>query len=170
MCSTVPRHTNATALCSSPVDSALGSESDDLGSSPGWGKALRCAGKKKMQALLLGWAKSIYYSLPHYFCDIIPGFKLYSTPPHASPSSSSSSSSSSLLAKRRDCFIKSATSFESIQPKDESSSSNRFGLRFLSSSPSQYESKDSSLNNKKTIFDHQAFDNMCNVACSAGIL
>ena len=33
-------HTNATALSSSPVVSALGSESDDPGSSPGWGKAL----------------------------------------------------------------------------------------------------------------------------------
>ena len=33
-------HTNATALFSSSVVSALGSESDDLGSSPGQGKAL----------------------------------------------------------------------------------------------------------------------------------
>ena len=33
-------HTNATALSSSPVVSALGSESDDTGSSPGRGKAL----------------------------------------------------------------------------------------------------------------------------------
>ena len=33
-------HTNATALFSSPVVSALGSESDDPGSSPGRGKAL----------------------------------------------------------------------------------------------------------------------------------
>ena len=33
-------HANATALSSSPVVSALGSESDDLGSSPGRGKAL----------------------------------------------------------------------------------------------------------------------------------
>ena len=33
-------HTNATALSSSPVISALGSESDDTGSSPGRGKAL----------------------------------------------------------------------------------------------------------------------------------
>ena len=33
-------HANATALFSSPVVSALGSESDDLGSSPGRGKAL----------------------------------------------------------------------------------------------------------------------------------
>ena len=32
--------TNAMALSSSPVVSALGSELDDLGSSPGWGKAL----------------------------------------------------------------------------------------------------------------------------------
>ena len=33
-------HANATALSSSPVVSALGSESNDPGSSPGWGKAL----------------------------------------------------------------------------------------------------------------------------------
>ena len=33
-------HVNATALFSSPVVSALGSESDDLGFSPGRGKAL----------------------------------------------------------------------------------------------------------------------------------
>ena len=33
-------HANAKALSSSPVVSALGSESDDLGSSPGRGKAL----------------------------------------------------------------------------------------------------------------------------------
>ena len=33
-------HANAMALFSSPVVSALGSESDDPGSSPGWGKAL----------------------------------------------------------------------------------------------------------------------------------
>ena len=46
----------------SPVVSALGSESDDPGSSPGQGKALRhAAKKKKMQAPLLGLAKSIYY-------------------------------------------------------------------------------------------------------------
>ena len=42
-------HANATVSLSSPVVSALGS-------SPGWGKAL------KMQAPLLGLAKSIYYS------------------------------------------------------------------------------------------------------------
>ena len=34
------KHANATALFSSPVVSALGSESDDQGSSPSWGKAL----------------------------------------------------------------------------------------------------------------------------------
>ena len=34
------RHANATALSSSPVVSALGSESDDPGSGPGRGKAL----------------------------------------------------------------------------------------------------------------------------------
>ena len=56
-------HANATALFSSPVVSALGSESDDPGSSPGRGKAL-CPwdvwGKKKIRALLLGLAKSIH--------------------------------------------------------------------------------------------------------------
>ena len=54
-----------TALSSSPVVSALGSESDDPGSSPGRGKAL-CpwdVQEKKMRAPLLGLAKSIYYSL-----------------------------------------------------------------------------------------------------------
>ena len=34
------RHANAMALFSSTVVSALGSELDDPGSSPGWGKAL----------------------------------------------------------------------------------------------------------------------------------
>ena len=34
------RHANATALFSNPVVSALGSESDNPGSSPGRGKAL----------------------------------------------------------------------------------------------------------------------------------
>ena len=48
-------HVNATALFSSPVVKALGSESDDLGVVP-----LRRAGKK-MRAPLLGLAKSIYY-------------------------------------------------------------------------------------------------------------
>ena len=55
-------HPNATALSCSPVVIALGSESDDLGSSPGQGKAL-CpwdVQEKKMQAPLLGLAKSIY--------------------------------------------------------------------------------------------------------------
>ena len=55
-------HANATALSSSLVVSALGSESDDPGSSPGRGKAL-CPWdmrEKKMWALLLGLAKSIY--------------------------------------------------------------------------------------------------------------
>ena len=56
-------HTNAMALFSSPVVSALGSELDNLGSSPGWGKVL-CLWDvqgKKMQAPLLGLDKSIYY-------------------------------------------------------------------------------------------------------------
>ena len=43
-------HANTTALFSSPVVSALGSESDDPGSSPGQGKALRCAGKKNVSS------------------------------------------------------------------------------------------------------------------------
>ena len=45
-------HANTTALSSSPVVSALGSESDELGSSPGQGKAscpLRRAGKQKCE-------------------------------------------------------------------------------------------------------------------------
>ena len=49
-------HANATALFSSPVVSALGSELDNPGSSPGRGKVL-CpwdVWEKKMQALLLG--------------------------------------------------------------------------------------------------------------------
>ena len=56
-------HANATALPSSPVVSALDSESDDLGSSPGRGKAL-CPWdmrEKTMRDPLLGLAKSIYY-------------------------------------------------------------------------------------------------------------
>ena len=42
-------HTNATALSSSPVVSALGFESDDPGFSPGRGKALKRTGKKKCE-------------------------------------------------------------------------------------------------------------------------
>ena len=56
-------HANASALSSSPVASALGSESDDPGSIPGRGKAL-CPwtfGKKKTRAPLFGLAKSRYY-------------------------------------------------------------------------------------------------------------
>ena len=52
-------------LSSSPVVSTLGSESVDPCSSPGWGKAL-CPWDvrgKKMQAPLLGLAKSIYYKM-----------------------------------------------------------------------------------------------------------
>ena len=41
MCGQLYRgHANAMALSSSPVVSALGSELDNQGSSPGWGKAL----------------------------------------------------------------------------------------------------------------------------------
>ena len=43
-------HANITALSSSPVVSALGSESDNPGSSPGQGKALRRAGKKNVSS------------------------------------------------------------------------------------------------------------------------
>ena len=60
---------NVTALFSSPVVSALGSESDDRGSSPGRGKVL-CpwdVREKKMRAPLLGLAKSIYYIDCHDF-------------------------------------------------------------------------------------------------------
>ena len=56
-------HANATALFSSPVVNALGSESDHPGSSHGWGKAL-CpwdVREKKIRAPLLSLAKSIYY-------------------------------------------------------------------------------------------------------------
>ena len=52
-------HANSTALFSSPVVSALGSESDNLGSSPGQDKL--CGKKKKCKLELLGLAKSIYY-------------------------------------------------------------------------------------------------------------
>ena len=58
-------HANATALSSSPVVSALGSELDDPGSSPGRGKAL-CpwdVREKKIRAPLLGLTESIYYTL-----------------------------------------------------------------------------------------------------------
>ena len=47
-------HINAMALYSSPVVSALGSELDNPGSSPGWGKALcpwDMRGKKKNHEL-----------------------------------------------------------------------------------------------------------------------
>ena len=57
-------HTNTTALFSSLFVSALSSESDDQGSSPGWGK-VSCPWDvrgKKMRAPLLGLAKSMYYS------------------------------------------------------------------------------------------------------------
>ena len=56
------RHANATALSSGPVVDALGSESDDPGSSRGRGKA-QCpwdVREKKMRAPLLGLAKSLY--------------------------------------------------------------------------------------------------------------
>ena len=56
------RHANATALSSSPVVSALGSESDHrvLVLAGARRCALETCGKKKMRAPLLGLAKSIY--------------------------------------------------------------------------------------------------------------
>ena len=51
MCGQLYReHVNATALSSSPVVSALGSELDDLSSIPGQGKVLRHAGKKNVSS------------------------------------------------------------------------------------------------------------------------
>ena len=52
-------HANASALSSSPVVSALGSESDDPGSIPGRGKAL-CPWDVREKNALLGLAKFIY--------------------------------------------------------------------------------------------------------------
>ena len=63
-------HFSATALSSSPVVSALGSGSDDPGSSPGRGKAL-CpwdVWEKKLRAPLLGLAKSIHYLCNEFLC------------------------------------------------------------------------------------------------------
>ena len=72
-------HANATALSSSLVVSALGSELDNPGSSPGCGKAL-CpwdVREKKMQALLLGLAKSIYYyHNPIFLSSCATGFNV----------------------------------------------------------------------------------------------
>ena len=56
------KHANTTALSSSPMVSALGSELDDPGYSPGQGKAL-CSWdvqEEKKWAPLLGLVKSIY--------------------------------------------------------------------------------------------------------------
>ena len=64
-------HANTSAFSRSPVVSALSSESDDPGSSPGRGKVL-CTWdvrEKKMRAPLLGLAKSIYY---YYYIDEEP--------------------------------------------------------------------------------------------------
>ena len=69
-------HANATTLSSSPVVSALGSEADDPGPSPGQGKAL-CpwdVREKKMRAPFLGLAKSIYI-LSEYIFSILYNFK-----------------------------------------------------------------------------------------------
>ena len=59
------RHANATALSSSSVVSALGSESDDpalvLARARRWDVR-----EKKVRALLLGLAKSIYYFIPFF--------------------------------------------------------------------------------------------------------
>ena len=63
-------HANASALFSSPVVSALGSESDEAGSSPSRGKAL-CSWdvrEKTTRAPLLGLAKSKYYEYSILSC------------------------------------------------------------------------------------------------------
>ena len=65
-------HANATALFSSPVVSALGSESDDPGSSLGWDKPRTVVWEKKMRAPPLGLAKSIYY----FYLDNLIAFPL----------------------------------------------------------------------------------------------
>ena len=66
---------------SSPVVSAVGTESDNPSSSPGQGKVL-CpwdVQEKKMQAVLLGLAKSIYYVtcihfVNHMYVDVSCNF------------------------------------------------------------------------------------------------
>ena len=64
------RHTNTTALYSSLVVSALSSKLDNPGSSPGI-VPLRRVGKK-MQALLLDLAKSIYYLTSNFKLCLYP--------------------------------------------------------------------------------------------------
>ena len=64
------RHTNTTALSSSLVVSALSSKLDNPGSSPGI-VPLRHVGKK-MQALLLDLAKSIYYLTSNFKLCLYP--------------------------------------------------------------------------------------------------
>ena len=68
MCGQLYRgHANATALFSSPVVSALGSESDDPGSSPGRGKALCPWDVQKKNAssfFRLGLIYILYYIPP----------------------------------------------------------------------------------------------------------
>ena len=67
-------HANATVLSSSPMVSALGSELDNPGFSPGRGKVL-CPWDvqgKKIRAPLLVLVKSIYYqSLLAVFCVLV---------------------------------------------------------------------------------------------------
>ena len=73
-------HANATALFSSPVVSALGSELEDpvLVLAGTRRCALETCGKKKKRAPLLGLAKSIYYNLRILRPDIkcMPGVAL----------------------------------------------------------------------------------------------
>ena len=64
-------HTNTTALSSSLVVSALSSKLDNPGSSPGV-LSLKTCGKKKMQALLLDLAKSIYYLTSNFKLCLYP--------------------------------------------------------------------------------------------------
>ena len=59
-------HATVTALFGSPVVSALASESDDPGSSPGQGEALETCGKEKCELRFSAWLNlhlSVYASL-----------------------------------------------------------------------------------------------------------
>ena len=74
--------TAGTALSNSPVVSALGSESDDPGSSPGRCKALNPwdVREKKKRAPLLGLAKSIYYTVNYRYGTLEEKFHINAHP------------------------------------------------------------------------------------------
>ena len=67
-------HANATAFSSSPVVSALGSESDDPGSSPGWCKAL-CPWDVQKNALYVCFMHALCSGF-YYAETKIPNFRL----------------------------------------------------------------------------------------------